>query len=90
MADVALSQDSEQRASDERGRRERELDQELVRRVQAGESAAFDLPVRKYQHPFVGLDGGYIADWGECQDVAPDTSHRAYRDQWKFRDPAGS
>ncbi|MEO6138618.1 MAG: RNA polymerase sigma factor RpoE [Luteimonas sp.] len=88
MADVELSQDSEQRASDERGRRERELDQELVRRVQAGESAAFDLLVRKYQHRIVGLIGRYIADWSECQDVAQDTFLRAYRAMGNFRGDA--
>ncbi len=88
MADVELSQDSEQHASEERGRRERELDQELVRRVQAGESAAFDLLVRKYQHRIVGLIGRYIADWSECQDVAQDTFLRAYRAMGNFRGDA--
>jgi hypothetical protein len=33
-----------------------ELDLELVRRVQRGESAAFDVLVRKYQHRIVALD----------------------------------
>ncbi len=51
-----------------------ELDLELVRRVQHGESAAFDVLVRKYQHRVVALVGRYIADWSECQDVAQDTS----------------
>ncbi len=56
-----------------------ELDLELVRRVQRGESAAFDVLVRKYQHRIVALIGRYIADWSECQDVAQDTFVRAYR-----------
>ena len=43
-----------------------ELDLELVRRVQHGESAAFDVLVRKYQHRVVALVGRYIADWSEC------------------------
>jgi RNA polymerase sigma-70 factor (ECF subfamily) len=88
MADVELSQVLEQRASEERGHRERELDQELVRRVQAGESAAFDLLVRKYQHRIVGLIGRYIADWSECHDVAQDTFLRAYRAMGNFRGDA--
>ncbi len=88
MADVELSQALDQRASEERGCRERELDQELVRRVQAGESAAFDLLVRKYQHRIVGLIGRYIADWSECQDVAQDTFLRAYRAMGNFRGDA--
>ena len=45
-------------------------DSDLVRRVQRGESAAFDLLVRKYQHRIAGLIGRYIADWSEVQDVA--------------------
>ncbi len=88
MAEVELSQVLEQRASEERGHRERELDQELVRRVQAGESAAFDLLVRKYQHRIVGLIGRYIADWSECHDVAQDTFLRAYRAMGSFRGDA--
>ncbi|HLM53254.1 MAG TPA: RNA polymerase sigma factor RpoE [Pseudoxanthomonas sp.] len=62
-----------------------ELDLELVRRVQRGESAAFDLLVRKYQHRIVALIGRYIHDWSECQDVAQDTFMRAYRALGSFR-----
>ena len=62
-----------------------ELDLELVRRVQRGESAAFDVLVRKYQHRIVALIGRYIADWSECQDVAQDTFIRAYRAIGNFR-----
>ncbi len=65
-----------------------ELDLELVRRVQRGDSTAFDLLVRKYQHRIVGLIGRYIADWSECQDVAQDTFVRAYRAIGNFRGDA--
>lgn len=65
-----------------------ELDLELVRRVQRGDSAAFDLLVRKYQHRIVGLIGRYVADWSECQDVAQDTFIRAYRAIGNFRGDA--
>ena len=65
-----------------------ELDLELVRRVQHGESAAFDVLVRKYQHRVVALVGRYIADWSECQDVAQDTFIRAYRAIGSFRGDA--
>lgn len=64
------------------------LDLELVRRVQAGDSAAFDLLVRKYQHRIVALIGRYIHDWSECQDVAQDTFMRAYRAMGNFRGDA--
>ncbi|MBD9368733.1 RNA polymerase sigma factor RpoE [Xanthomonas sp. XNM01] len=62
-----------------------ELDLELVRRVQRGDSAAFDMLVRKYQHRVVALIGRYIPDWSECQDVAQDTFIRAYRAMGNFR-----
>lgn len=78
MAEVELSQPSQ----------ERELDHELVRRVQQGDSKAFDLLVRKYQHRIVGLIGRYLADWSECQDVAQETFLRAYRAIGNFRGDA--
>jgi len=65
-----------------------DLDQELVRRVQRGDSAAFDLLVRKYQHRIAALIGRYISDWSECQDVAQDTFIRAYRAIGNFRGEA--
>ncbi len=65
-----------------------QLDQDLVRRVQQGDSAAFDLLVRKYQHRIAALIGRYIRDWSECQDVAQDTFIRAYRAIGSFRGDA--
>src|SRR5690606_29473584 len=65
-----------------------DLDQELVRRVQRGDSAAFDLLVRKCQHRLAALIGRYVSDWSECQDVAQDTFIRAYRAIGNFRGDA--
>ena len=65
-----------------------QLDQELVRRVQRGDNAAFDLLVRKYQHRIAALIGRYIADWSEVQDVAQETFIRAYRAIGNFRGDA--
>lgn len=65
-----------------------QLDQELVRRVQRGDSAAFDLLVRKYQHRIAALIGRYVPDWSECQDVAQETFIRAYRAIGNFRGDA--
>ena len=65
-----------------------QLDKELVRRVQRGDSAAFDLLVRKYQHRIAALIGRYVADWSECQDVAQETFIRAYRAIGSFRGDA--
>ena len=73
MTDVELSQ---------------QMDRELVQRVQDGDSAAFDLLVRKYQHRIVALIGRYVADWSECQDVAQETFLRAYRALGNFRGDA--
>ncbi|NUS38565.1 MAG: RNA polymerase sigma factor RpoE [Lysobacter sp.] len=65
-----------------------DLDLDLVRRVQRGDSTAFDLLVRKYQHRIAGLIGRYIADWSEVQDVAQETFLRAYRAIGNFRGDA--
>ncbi|MFC3815898.1 RNA polymerase sigma factor RpoE [Lysobacter sp. GCM10012299] len=75
MAELALPKDVE-------------LDQELVERVQRGDSAAFDALVRKYQHRITALIGRYIPDWSECQDVAQETFIRAYRALPNFRGDA--
>jgi len=64
------------------------VDHELVQRVQRGDSAAFDLLVRKYQHRIVALIGRYVGDWSECQDVAQETFLRAYRALDGFRGDA--
>ena len=64
------------------------MDHELVARVQRGDSKAFDLLVRKYQHRIVGLIGRYVSDWSECQDVAQEAFLRAYRAMGSFRGDA--
>ena len=65
-----------------------QLDEELVKRVQAGDTAAFDLLVRKYQHRIAALIGRYVSDWSEVQDVAQETFIRAYRALAQFRGDA--
>jgi RNA polymerase sigma-70 factor (ECF subfamily) len=67
---------------------ENELDQALIKRVQQGDRAAFDLLVRKYQHRIAALISRYVHDWSECQDVAQDTFIRAYRAIGTFRGDA--
>ena len=64
------------------------LDQDLVARVQRGDSTAFDLLVRKYQHRVAALISRYVNDWAEVQDVAQDTFIRAYRAIGGFRGDA--
>ena len=65
-----------------------ELDQALVARVQRGDTVAFDLLVRKYQHRVAALISRYIHDWSEVQDVAQETFIRAYRAIGNFRGDA--
>jgi RNA polymerase sigma-70 factor (ECF subfamily) len=62
-----------------------ELDQALVKRVQAGDKGAFDLLVRKYQHKLTSVISRYVGDWSECQDVAQESFVRAYRAIGNFR-----
>ena len=61
------------------------LDAELVKRVQAGDSAAFDILVQKYQHKVVNLVGRFVSDHSECQDIAQDAFIKAYRAIGNFR-----
>jgi len=60
-------------------------DLELVRRVQAGEKAAFDVLVLKYQHKIIKLVMRFLSDHSEAQDVAQDAFIKAYKALPKFR-----
>lgn len=62
-----------------------ETDQQLVERVQRGDSRAFDLLVLKYQHKIFGLISRYVHDADEVQDVAQEAFIKAYRALPKFR-----
>lgn len=60
-------------------------DLDLVRRVQAGEKAAFDLLVLKYQHRIVKLVMRFLSDHSEAQDVAQEAFIKAYKALPRFR-----
>ncbi len=62
-----------------------ETDQQLVARVQRGDSRAFDMLVLKYQHKIFGLISRYIQDADEVQDVAQEAFIKAFRALPKFR-----
>lgn len=64
---------------------DKNLDQELVRRVQNGEKAAFDILVRKYEHKLANVIGRYIRDPSEVLDVAQEAFIKAYRALPNFR-----
>jgi RNA polymerase sigma-70 factor (ECF subfamily) len=60
-------------------------DLSLVRRVQAGERAAFDLLVLKYQHKVVKLVMRYTRNPADAEDVAQEAFIKAYRALPQFR-----
>jgi len=62
-----------------------EIDKELVLRVQAGEKAAFDVLVKKYQQKIMNLVSGYIKDSAEVMDVTQEAFIKAYRALPGFR-----
>jgi len=64
---------------------DRELDQQLVERVQRGDKRAFDLLVSKYQRRLIRLVSRLVKDPSEAEDVAQDAFIRAYRALLNFR-----
>jgi RNA polymerase sigma-70 factor, ECF subfamily len=60
-------------------------DLSLVRRVQAGERAAYDLLVLKYQHKVVKLVLRYTRNPADAEDVAQEAFIKAYRALPNFR-----
>jgi RNA polymerase sigma-70 factor, ECF subfamily len=67
---------------------EQKKDLGLVRRAQAGEKAAFDLLVRKYQNKIISLVSRYLGHNGDVQDVAQDAFIKAYTALPGFRGEA--
>lgn len=64
---------------------DREIDQQLVERVQRGDKAAFDLLVVKYQRKIFRLLSRLIRDTAEIEDVAQEAFVKAYRALPNFR-----
>jgi len=64
---------------------EREVDQELVERVQRGDKKAFDLLVLKYQQKVASLVSRYVRDQSETLDVTQEAFIKAYRALPNFR-----
>lgn len=64
---------------------DRELDQQLVERVQRGDKQAFGLLVSKYQRKLQRLLSRLIRDPAEVEDVAQETFIKAYRALNSFR-----
>ena len=64
---------------------ERDVDAELVARVQRGDKQAFDLLVLKYQRKIMRLLSRMIRDQAEVEDVAQESFIKAYRALPQFR-----
>jgi RNA polymerase sigma-70 factor (ECF subfamily) len=64
---------------------QREIDQQLVERVQRGDKTAFDLLVRKYQFRLAKLVSRYVSDRAEVEDVTQEAFIKAYRALKGFR-----
>lgn len=64
---------------------ERDVDWQLVERVQRGDKRAFDLLVAKYQRKLFRLLSRLIRDQAEIEDVAQEAFIKAYRALPNFR-----
>jgi len=64
---------------------ERQKDQVLVERVQAGDKHAFDLLVIKYQSRIINVINRYLRDPVESMDLAQEAFIKAYRALPNFR-----
>jgi RNA polymerase sigma-70 factor (ECF subfamily) len=70
---------------DKRLMSDREVDQQLVERVQRGDKRAFDLLVSKYQRKLGRLLSRFIRDPSEVEDVTQEAFIKAYRALPGFR-----
>lgn len=64
---------------------DREVDQQLVERAQAGDKRAFELLVAKYQRRLGRLISRFVRDAAEVEDVTQDAFIKAYRALPAFR-----
>lgn len=64
---------------------ERNVDRELVARVQKGDKRAFDVLVQRYQYKIIKLISRYVHDSNEALDIAQEAFLKAYRALPGFR-----
>lgn len=62
-----------------------DTDKELVKRVQKGDQAAFDMLFVRYHVKILNLIGRYVRDQEEVRDVAQEAFIKAYRALPRFR-----
>jgi len=61
------------------------VDLAIVKKVQSGDDAAFNLLVRKYQHKVANLVSRYVYDSGDVEDITQEVFIKAYRAIGGFR-----
>ena len=66
----------------------REDDSQLLRRLRAGEAAAFEELVRTYQHRVFGIALRMLGNAAEAEEIAQEAFLRAYRALAEFRGDA--
>ena len=64
---------------------ERDIDKQLVERVQQGDKMAFDMLVTKYERRLFRLVVRVVGNQGEAEDVVQETFIKAYRALPQFR-----
>ena len=64
---------------------ERQIDEALVKRAQAGDKRAFELLVSKYQRRILRLLSRILHNQSDVEDIAQETFLKAYRALPKFR-----
>jgi len=64
---------------------ERELDLQLIKRIQEGEQEAFSLLVRKYQTRVANILTRYVRSSGDIPDVSQEVFIKVYRSLPNFR-----
>lgn len=67
---------------------DREIDQQLVERVQRGDKRAFELLVTKYERRLARLLSRFVRDQHEVEDIAQEAFIKAYRALPGFRGDA--
>lgn len=64
---------------------EKNTDNELIKRVQAGDKRAFDVLVTKYQSKIISLVSRYVKDPHQALDVSQEAFVKAYKGLANFR-----
>ncbi|MDY6322656.1 MAG: sigma-70 family RNA polymerase sigma factor [Succinivibrio sp.] len=60
-------------------------DEELVRRVQAGKTDAYNILVVRYQHKVISIAQKFVSDYADASDIAQEAFIKAFRALPNFR-----